>query len=803
MEVSGKQVQNRSMLATSVAVGVSYFLLCNIGLSLAVTHPSATTVWPGSGLALAAFLLCGGRVWPAIFVAAFVVNVTTAGNSLTSVAISIGNTLEALVGSTLVNRFAEGKRAFDGVQSAVRYIMVAPVGPSVSATFGVLSLVLGGFISWDRYGLVWLTWWVGNIVSILVIAPVCVAWARSGWLRIRFESFPEVFFLIGALLLVNSYDFSRWFELDSVSYPVELLNIPLLMWAALRFRPQGALAALLLMSLIAIWGASAGFGPFAKFGADRTLLLLQGIVALVAAGTLVFVSGIAERRRGEEELQFQRTLLQAQSEASLDGFLVVANDKRIVSYNRRFAEMWLLEEDILFTRSDEQALKAVESLLVNPQEFYDRVQYLYENPEAVSHEEILLRDGRIFERYSAPVRDEKGTYYGRIWQFRDISARKRAEQELRESEARYRTLAETSPVGIWQTTTEGHTLYINPAMCALLEVSGPEEMVGKTYYDFYTPESIERVKQEHAKRLRGVSSSYEVVVVGKRGAVRHLIINGAPIVGPDGKVQSLIATVVDVSEQRRAHEEIQMLNQSLEQRVQERTAALQDSNEQMEAFCYSISHDLRAPLRAMQGFTTALKEDLGSAMSDVGREYADRIVEAAQRMDRLIQDLLEYSRLGRMELNLKEVRLEKVIEDAMFELRSEIAGSEASVSIQQPLPAVLGHEAVLEQVFINLLSNSLKFVLKNTRPEVSVIAEDHGATVRIVVKDNGIGIDPAHQERIFRVFERLHTVESYPGTGIGLAIVRKAVERMGGTTGVDSKPGQGSSFWIELPKPRR
>lgn len=388
-----------------------------------------------------------------------------------------------------------------------------------------------------------------------------------------------------------------------------------------------------------------------------------------------------------------------------------------------------------------------------------------------------------------------------------ILMQKRTERELRRAETRYRTLAETSPVGIWQTTAEGYTLYINPAMCLFFEVDDPAEMEGKTYRDFYTPESVERVQREHARRLAGVASVYEVQVVGRRGTRRDLIISGAPIFGADGSVQSFIATLVDVTamnrtyeELRRSQREIQLLNETLERRVQERTAALLESTEQMEAFCYSISHDLRGPLRAMQGFATALVEDFGQNFDQTGNEYANRIIEASRRMDRLIQDLLEYSRLGRMRLQLTSVDLNEVISDALAQTDQEIQQRRAVIEVCRPLPNVIGHGAVLRQVVINLLTNSLKFIDNGSAPRVLIVAKDCGSRVRLIVRDNGIGIAPDHQERIFGVFERLHTADDYPGTGIGLAIVRKALERMGGFVGVESEIGKGSSFWIELPK---
>ena len=299
----------------------------------------------------------------------------------------------------------------------------------------------------------------------------------------------------------------------------------------------------------------------------------------------------------------------------------------------------------------------------------------------------------------------------------------------------------------------------------------------------------QRKKSEHTPIifLTAISDTETHVSRGySLGAVDYIL---APVL-PD-VLRTKVAVFVEL---HKKNQQIRSLNEQLEKRI----AQLTETNQALEAFTYSIAHDLRAPLRAMLGFSRALLEDYGAKMDASGQEFANRIVSSAKRMDDLIQDLLSYSRLSREQIKLGPVKLEAALDEVLKQCEPQAWEKEAEIRVETMLSEVWAHKGVLVQMLANLVSNSLKFVATGVKPCVRIWAEEDDGWVRLSIQDNGIGIASEHHQRIFRVFERLHSTEQYPGTGIGLANVSKAAERMGGRVGVESQPDQGSRFWVEL-----
>lgn len=294
----------RSIILASAAIAAVYFAAGKLGLMLAVVHASATAVWAPTGIALAAFLLLGYRIWPGVLLGAFLVNITTAGSVVSSFGIAAGNTLEGLIGALLVNAFANGCRALERPQDIFKFTFLSAIlGTAVSAGFGVTSLVLTGDASWSDYGPIWLTWWLGDAAGALIVAPVLLLWATTplgGWNRGRVL---EVTALLAALVLTGLLVFGGLQPLSVNRYPLEFLTFPVLVWAAIRFGPREVATGILLLAGIAIWGTLSGFGPFVGGSQHESLLLLQGFMGVTAVMCLALAAAVLERERAEQNVR--------------------------------------------------------------------------------------------------------------------------------------------------------------------------------------------------------------------------------------------------------------------------------------------------------------------------------------------------------------------------------------------------------------------------------------------------------------------------------------------------------------------
>src|SRR5712671_1297616 len=290
-------------LTRAAAVAGLYFLAGKAGLGLAFVNASATAVWPPAGIAFAALLVFGFRMWPAVFVGAFLVNAATAGNVSTALAIAVGNTLEGLAGAYLVRRFAGGTRVFDVPQRIFHYAVLAGVAATaLSPAIGVTALALAGYVPWPEFGRVWLTWWLGDAAGALVVAPFLILWSQRPSVAWSLKRVVEAALLFACLFLVGGLAFG-WAPPFLTGRPVEFLCVPVLVWAAFRFSQREAATATLLLSGIAVLGTLRGGGPFARNGPGESLLLLQTYMAVISILVLAVTAALAQRRRSEAQIR--------------------------------------------------------------------------------------------------------------------------------------------------------------------------------------------------------------------------------------------------------------------------------------------------------------------------------------------------------------------------------------------------------------------------------------------------------------------------------------------------------------------
>ena len=424
--------------------------------------------------------------------------------------------------------------------------------------------------------------------------------------------------------------------------------------------------------------------------------------------------------------------------------------------------------------------------------------------EAVTAEfRVTCKNGEVkWLRDSAtPILDSRGRVVGVTGVVSDITRAKKAEEDLRRltwelekkveertralqaSERLYRNLVENALVGITQLDERGRFVYANQALLDLMGYSW-EELKGRYFAEFVPQGFREMMEEKFWARMEGKRGreTYETRLMSRDGEEVDILTAVSPLEGEGGSLQGIIALVVDISP-------LKALEKQLQMKIGE-----------LETFSYSVSHDLKAPLRALETFSHLLAEEYGPRLDPRGREYLRYLNQASVKMAILIDDLLRYSRVGRKGVHFRWIDLKEVVDEALEYLWEGIEERGAKIEVQNPLPVVWGDKSTLVLLFTNLVSNALKFSKPQEPPRIEITWEERGRNHLIAIADNGVGIDPKHHQRIFQVFQRLHTEEEVPGTGMGLAICKKVVEIHGGEIWVESSPGKGSRFLFTLPK---
>lgn len=526
-------------------------------------------------------------------------------------------------------------------------------------------------------------------------------------------------------------------------------------------------------------------------GARWHLVKAQPLAAPIRGGTtwIAVATDVHESLEAREEAQKNEARWRTIFEAAFEGIWILDTDARILVVNPRMAEM------LGYTVEEMVGRQKWEFLFP---EDVERVKALFEERRrgetALTHVRFRDKSGQeVWTLMSARPLRSGDAFAGALDMFSPANERRAWEQKLTASERRFRGFFELSAAGHAQVDLRTRRFVaVNRKFCEMTGYS-EEELRQLEFSDLTHPDDRAPDEDRFQKLVRGEldNSTAEKRYVRKDGSWFWVRLSVSLERDENQQPVRTISVVEDITK-------LKLWAAELEKRVQERTTELGTKNQQLEDFCYTVAHDLRAPLRSIGGFAEFLQTDFGEELGEQGGQYVRRIREAAARLDRLILDLLGYSRMEQMPLMPAEVNLDALVAGVVREVEQDIRKSEALVEIAPDLGSVRGDEGILRHVFLNLLSNALKFRRKAVPVVVRVYSERRDRWVRVHVEDNGIGIDPRHRDKVFRMFERLNTGD-YSGTGVGLAIVSKAVERLGGTRGVESTLGQGSRFWIELP----
>ena len=516
------------------------------------------------------------------------------------------------------------------------------------------------------------------------------------------------------------------------------------------------------------------------------------------------IGQVLEHRKAEDALRAKEA--QLRTVTGITAVMLTQNNRdfRYTFVNRAYAERLGLVPEQIIGKTISEILGVEAFRAIKP--YADRVL----NGERVEYE-TAIPYARIGTRYMhvayVPDTDEQGNVLGWVSSINDVTERKRAEQEHRRIEALKGAILDSALDCIISIDHEGRVIEFNPAAEKTFGYRRAEVM-GQAIVDLIVPH---RWREKFSGGLARYVATGEGAPLGRRVEMTGLCSDGREIpvelsvnAMQLGDERAFTATLRDITERKRtevaladAQAKLQAHAEDLERTVAERTQELRETIAEIESFSYSISHDMRGPLRAMQGYASVLEQELKGKINDEEWGYLGRIVAAASRLNRLIQDILSYSQVSRTRMQLSPIDLQPLMLELVHQ-NPNLQPPFAEVRIEGPLPIVFGHETALTQVCVNLLGNAAKFVFPGTTALVRVRGETHGGRARIWISDNGIGLDPKNHERVFQMFERVNSARDYDGTGIGLAIVKRAIERMGGQIGLESELGKGARFWFEL-----
>jgi PAS domain S-box-containing protein len=399
--------------------------------------------------------------------------------------------------------------------------------------------------------------------------------------------------------------------------------------------------------------------------------------------------------------------------------------------------------------------------------------------------------------------NSSGTLIGVLGIGHDITERKQIEVALKESNEQLNVILENNPIAIWDWDIKTDKWFATQKYYTLLGYEPESNYPDRTVWlNRIHPDDRESVRNKISNILNHTDNqySYEARMLHADGSYRWQTVLGKAIdQDEDGNVSHMIGVRIDTNERKQAEEDIRILNNELEQRVIERTSQLEAANKELEAFSYSVSHDLRAPLRHINGYISLLNERYRDELPEKALHYLEIVTSAAKQMGILIDDLLQFSRTGRQEVHQTKTDMNILIKEVLELLKPDIENRKINWSVQE-LPIVFSDYSLLKQVWLNLLDNAVKYTRNEKLAEISIGCTENQENVVFFVRDNGVGFDMKYANKLFGVFQRLHSQSEFEGTGIGLANVQRIIHKHNGQVWFKAQPGTGATFFFSLPK---
>jgi len=769
-----------------------YFIAGKFGLMLASLHASASPVWPAAGIALAALLVLGYRAWPAIVVGAFLVNVTTAGNVATSLAIASGNTLEAVCGAWLVNRFAGGTTAFDRPQGVVKFALAAVVSTIISPVFGVTSLALGGFADWANFGAIWLTWWLGDTTGDLLIAPLIILWSIPSKWRWNRRDAVEVGILLLLLFVLSEAVFCGWLTISARNYPIAFISLPIVIWMAFRFTQRETATGVFILSAIAIWGTMHGFGPFVGETENQSLLGLQSWTAVLTITAMALSAGMAERGRAEEALRESEANMSLAANAANLGLWVwnvPGGDERWVTEKWRQLFGFADSEPVTFDRflevvhpgDSERVKQVVQHMLEHGGEY--EIDYRITRPDGsigwiASHGSVEL------EERGKPVL-VRGVS-------RDVTKRKVAEEELRESEARFRTVADAAPVMIWMSSPDKLCTFFNKGW---LEFTGRaiDQELGSGWAEGVHANDLDQCLEVYGTSFDARQPfTMEYRLRRNDGEYRWVLDSGIPRFGSDGTFLGYIGSCFDITERRQSELDHQLQNMEL---ARVGRVAL------MGELAASLAHEVNNPIGAMVTNANAGQRMIagGNVENEELSDLLADIVADGHRAREVIEGIRNMVRKEKTTRAL--VRVDEIIRDLLRIVKADALTRKVALTteIDSKAGSVMADRVQLLQVLLNLTLNAFEAmsVIRSNARHLVIRADRNGeGEVLLRVRDSGPGFPSGIVDQLFEPFFSTKV----GGTGMGLAIARSIIEAHGGTLSGENCDDGGACFTVRLPE---